>query len=74
MEEKIIILLYIQTVLAKEPREGGWGAYIIENSYTHKEIFGYESNTTNNRMELTARIEALKYFKNNQELEIFYRQ
>ena len=73
MEEKKNnnIIIYTDGACKGNPGEGGWGVYIVENSSTHKEIFGYESNTTNNRMELTAAIEALKCFKNNQELEIF---
>ena len=51
--------------------QGGWGVYIIFNNSTNKELFGYEANTTNNRMELTAAIEALNLFKESQELVIF---
>ena len=38
---------------------GGWGA-ILEFGEHRKELYGSEANTTNNRMELTAVIEALK--------------
>lgn len=38
---------------------GGWGA-VLEYGPHKKELFGGEVNTTNNRMELTAVIEALK--------------
>lgn len=41
---------------------GGWGA-ILEYGETVKELHGGEKNTTNNRMELTAVIEALKCLK-----------
>ena len=41
------------------PGPGGWGA-ILRCKNKEKEIKGYESMTTNNRMELTAAIEALK--------------
>ncbi len=41
---------------------GGWGA-ILEFGEHKKEIHGGEKNTTNNRMELTAVIEALKCLK-----------
>ena len=40
------------------PGVGGWGA-ILRRGGTEKEIFGGEANTTNNRMELQAVIEAL---------------
>ena len=36
-----------------------------------KRVFGYEENTTNNRMELTAAIEVLSYFKERKRIEIY---
>ncbi|GAA6168497.1 ribonuclease HI [Sessilibacter corallicola] len=44
------------------PGPGGWGALLRYND-TEKSIHGGEQNTTNNRMELTAAIEALKLLK-----------
>lgn len=44
------------------PGPGGWGAILRYNGI-EKEISGGESNTTNNRMELRAVIEALKRLK-----------
>jgi ribonuclease HI len=40
------------------PGKGGWGACLIYNDH-RQEISGGEADTTNNRMELTAAIEAL---------------
>jgi len=40
------------------PGPGGWGA-LIRFGASEKELSGGEANTTNNRMELTAAIEAL---------------
>jgi ribonuclease HI len=40
------------------PGPGGWGAWLRTGEH-EKEIFGGERNTTNNRMELMAVIEAL---------------
>ncbi len=42
------------------PGPGGWGALIRFEDGTVKEFGGFEANTTNNRMELTAAIEVLK--------------
>ena len=70
-EKKNQIIIYTDGACKGNPGEGGWGVYIILNNTSKKEFFGYEENTTNNRMELTAAIEALKYFKDSQELEIF---
>lgn len=44
------------------PGPGGWGA-ILRYGTTEKEISGGESSTTNNRMEISAVLEALKCLK-----------
>lgn len=44
------------------PGPGGWGAWLIAGAH-QKELFGGEPNTTNNRMELKAVIEALSILK-----------
>ncbi len=41
------------------PGPGGWGA-ILRYKGTEKELNGFSAHTTNNQMELTATIEALK--------------
>ena len=51
------------------PGLGGWGALIIQDG-KEKEIYGGSFNTTNNKMELTAAIEALKFFKNPTIIEL----
>lgn len=45
------------------PGPGGWGAVIRKEGNKNHEISGGEVNTTNNRMELTAAIQALKWLK-----------
>ena len=42
------------------PGRGGWGAVWVENGEVRAQKHGYEERTTNNRMELTALIEAFK--------------
>jgi ribonuclease HI len=44
------------------PGPGGWGV-LLKSGATEKELFGGELVTTNNRMELTAVIEALQALK-----------
>ena len=44
------------------PGPGGWGALLKWNNH-EKELYGGEPETTNNRMELTAAIEALNALK-----------
>ena len=52
------------------PGPGGWGA-ILRYKGVEKEISGGEANTTNNRMELTAVIEALKLLKEPCEVALY---
>lgn len=49
---------------------GGWGAVLMCDD-KKKEISGYSENTTNNIMEITAVIEALKLLKYECEVEIY---
>jgi len=51
------------------PGKGGWAILIIEDNCT-KEFFGSERTTTNNRMELTAAINAVKKTKSNKKVKI----
>ena len=70
-EKKETITIYTDGACRGNPGEGGWGAYIILNNSSKKEIFGYEISTTNNRMELTAAIQALKLFKDKEYLKVY---
>jgi ribonuclease HI len=45
------------------PGKGGWGSVFIKNNKIIKELGGFDKNTTNNRMELMAVIETLKYIR-----------
>lgn len=54
--------IYTDGACRGNPGPGGWGALLIAGD-ARRELSGAESNTTNNRMELTAAIEALKALK-----------
>ena len=54
--------IYTDGACSGNPGKGGWGAVLVYNGH-EKEISGGEMNTTNNRMELTAVIEALTILK-----------
>jgi ribonuclease HI len=56
------IYIYTDGACKGNPGPGGWGAFIKYNDKT-LELYGGELNTTNNKMELTAVIEALKAIK-----------
>jgi ribonuclease HI len=51
------------------PGPGGWGAILVLEDKV-VELGGREFETTNNRMELTAVIESLKYLNNEHDIEI----
>ncbi len=51
--------IYTDGACSGNPGPGGWAA-ILKVGVHEKEISGFSADTTNNRMELTAAIEALK--------------
>lgn len=56
------VTIYTDGACKGNPGPGGWGALLLSGD-TEKEMFGGELATTNNRMELTAVIEALTALK-----------
>ncbi|MBE6600315.1 MAG: ribonuclease HI [Ruminococcaceae bacterium] len=54
--------IYTDGACRGNPGVGGWGAILVYGN-TEKELSGGERETTNNRMELTAAIEALSRLK-----------
>jgi ribonuclease HI len=61
-EANEVIDIYTDGACSGNPGPGGWGA-ILRHNEREKELFGYEPATTNNRMEMTAVIEALRSLK-----------
>ena len=55
--------IYTDGACLGNPGPGGWAFIIKYGSGKIKEISGSEKYTTNNKMELTAAIKAIKYFK-----------
>lgn len=58
MSSKRVVEIYTDGACSGNPGPGGWGALLLYGEH-EKELTGGEMNTTNNRMELTAAIEAL---------------
>jgi len=56
------VTIYTDGACSGNPGPGGWGAVLIYRDI-RKEISGAEASTTNNRMELTAAVEALSRLK-----------
>jgi len=57
-----IVEIYTDGACSGNPGPGGWGA-IVKYADSLKEISGYEQNTTNNRMEVMAAIQALDFLQ-----------
>ncbi len=56
------VTIYTDGACSCNPGPGGWGAVLFYKDKM-KEISGYNANTTNNQMELTAAIKALELLK-----------
>ena len=65
-----MIKIYTDGSCLSNPGTGGWAAIINMNGEI-KKISGNEKNTTNNRMELMAPINALKNINSKDPIEIF---
>lgn len=61
-ENNAVVDIYTDGACSGNPGPGGWGAILRHNEH-EKELFGYDPATTNNRMEMTAVIEALRSLK-----------
>ncbi|MEX2122709.1 MAG: ribonuclease HI [Woeseia sp.] len=57
--------IYTDGACRGNPGPGGWGAVLVAGKH-RKALYGGERETTNNRMELTAAIEALRALKGRQ--------
>ena len=57
------VIIYTDGACKGNPRPGGWGVLLRSPDGSEKELFGGELATTNNRMEMTAVIEALTALK-----------
>ena len=64
------ITIYTDGACSGNPGPGGWGAILIFNDLK-KELSGGSPNTTNNIMEMTAVIEALKALKKPCNVELY---
>ena len=68
MEEKVII--YTDGACSGNPGPGGWGAILMYKG-AKKEISGGMKDTTNNIMEITAVVEALKCLKKESDVQVY---
>lgn len=68
--EKGVIEIYTDGACSGNPGPGGWGAVLRWNGH-EKELSGHEDDTTNNRMEMTAVIEALRAIKRRSTVHLY---
>lgn len=64
------VTIYTDGACSGNPGKGGWGAVLIYGNI-QRELSGFEEVTTNNKMELTACIEALKMLKEPCNVNLF---
>jgi len=64
------IVVYTDGACKGNPGRGGWGAVLRADKH-EKHLKGGEKLTTNNRMEMTAVIEALKALKTDCEIDLY---
>jgi ribonuclease HI len=64
------VTIYTDGACKGNPGPGGWGA-LLQRGNVERELFGGEALTTNNRMELTAVIEALGALKRPSDVALY---
>lgn len=64
------VTVYTDGACSGNPGPGGWAALLISGGH-EKELSGGERHTTNNRMEITAAIEALEALKRPCSVDLF---
>ena len=66
------VVIYTDGACSPNPGTGGWGAVLISQKHQQrKELYGAEADTTNNRMELTAAVQALSALKQPCRVELY---
>lgn len=64
------VTIYTDGACSGNPGAGGWGAILMSGNIK-KEFSGFNKETTNNKMELTAVIEALKKLKKPCDVDLY---
>ncbi len=67
---KNLIEIWTDGACSGNPGPGGWGALLVTEGH-RKELYGAASDTTNNRMELMAAIEALNALKKPSHVKLY---
>ena len=64
------VTIYTDGACHGNPGPGGWGAILVAGD-RRREISGYEPDTTNNRMEMRAALEALTRLRERCEVDLY---
>ena len=70
MAKRPQVIIYTDGACSGNPGPGGWGALLKFGDH-EKELSGAASETTNNRMEITAAVRALRALKEPCQVEIY---
>ncbi len=70
MSERPKVTIYSDGACKGNPGPGGWGTVLLSGIH-EKELYGYEAQTTNNRMELMAAIAGLEALKKPSEVALY---
>jgi len=70
MTERPHVIIYTDGACRGNPGPGGWGA-LLRYGHHEKELCGSDPDTTNNRMELLAAVEALKTLKRSCRVDFY---
>ena len=68
--DRPVVDIYTDGACKGNPGPGGWGA-VLRSGAHEREMFGGEPDTTNNRMELTAVIQALGALKRASRVRVY---
>lgn len=67
--KKNTTVAYTDGACKGNPGAGGWGAHLIFSDGSTQDLYGGDTETTNNRMELMGAIQALTHSSHEQKLE-----
>jgi ribonuclease HI len=70
MAEKPQVTIFTDGACSGNPGPGGWGA-LLRFGTAEKELYGAEKETTNNRMEITAAVQAFQALKEPCQVDIY---
>ena len=70
MTERGKVILYTDGACKGNPGPGGWGCILMSGLH-EKELYGYEAQTTNNRIELMAAIAGLEALKKPCDVQLY---